>query len=175
MTEGDQTNDAPSKSQLKRESLALQKLGEQLVAMPESQFLSIPMPDELREAVRDARKMKSRRALYRQRQFIGKLMREIDASGVQTALEQQASDEKNSARRFHHLENWRDRLIAEGDALLGDLLQAYPGADRQHVRQLIRQARLERDQDKPPASARRLFRYLKSLSAATIDHDDVTN
>ncbi|NNF51192.1 MAG: DUF615 domain-containing protein [Gammaproteobacteria bacterium] len=166
MSENDTHRDAPSKSQLKRESTALQKLGEQLVSMPESQFLAIPMPEELRAAVKDARTMTSRRALYRQRQFIGKLMREIDASGVQAALEQQAAEHRNSARRFHHLENWRDRLIAEGDELLGELLEVWPEVDRQRVRNLVRQARFERDHDKPPASARSLFRYLKTLPPA---------
>ncbi len=171
MSENGDTDAAPSKSQLKRESLALQKLGEQLIAMPEAHFLKIPMPDELRDAVRQARGMKSRRALYRQRQFIGRLMREIDAGSVQAALAQHAAETKNSARRFHHLESLRDRLIAEGDDLLGELLEAYPDTDRQHVRQLVRQARFERDHSKPPASARRLFRYLKTLSPA-VDIDD---
>lgn len=162
---------APSKSQLKRESLALQKLGEQLIALPEARFLSIPMPDSLREAVTDARKMKSRRALYRQRQFIGRLMREIDAGKVKAALEQEAAEARHSARRFHVVERWRDRLIADGDELLGELLQAFPGADRQHVRQLVRHARAEQAKGKPPASARSLFRYLKSLAPAAAEDD----
>ena len=81
MNSNDRPQKSPSKSQLKRESLALQKLGERLITMPEALFLAVPMPDELRAAVSEARAMKSRRALYRQRQFIGKLMREIDASG----------------------------------------------------------------------------------------------
>lgn len=162
---------APSKSELKRESLRLQKLGEQLIALPEARLLAIPMPETLREAVREARSMKSRRALYRQRQFIGRLMRETDASDVEAALQQLAADQKTSARRFHHLEQWRDRLIEEGEELIGELLVAFPEADRQHVRQLIRQARVERDNDRPPAHARSLFRYLREQRPAATQKD----
>lgn len=170
MSGADKENGAPSKSQRKRESTALQKMGERLITMPESQFLKIAMPDALRDAVRDARKMKSRRALYRQRQFIGKLMREIDSSAIAAALAEQDLEASGAAKRFHQLERWRDRLIEQGDALLGELVHAYPAVDRQHVRQLIRQAQLERAGDKPPASARSLFRYLKSLTPAdTVD------
>lgn len=158
-------NDArPSKSQLKRESLALQKLGEQLISMPMSQFLRIPMPEDLRAAVQQARGMTRRRALYRQRQYIGKLMREIDASQIREALEQQEQRQRQAARGFHHIETWRDRLIAEGDVLLGELLEEFPVADRQHVRQMIREARRERDATLPPRHARLLFRYLQQLA-----------
>ncbi len=169
MTESNAKDGGPSKSQLKRESAALQKLGEQLIDMPQARLLAIPMPDVLREAVMTARQMKSRRALYRQRQYIGRLMREIDASGVQAALAKENADQKQAARRFHHLETWRDRLVEQGDALLGQLLEEFPGADRQHVRQLVRLAQFERANDKPPAHARSLFRYLQSLSPKTPD------
>ena len=158
----------PSKSQLKRESLALQKLGEQLISMPAARFLGIPMPDELRAAVQQARGMKRRRALYRQRQFIGKLMREIDASQIREAIEQDEQRQRQSARSFHHIENWRDRLIAEGDVLLGELLKEFPEIDRQHVRQLVREAQREHDADQPPRHARALFRYLQKLAGERV-------
>ncbi len=165
----DSSQQAPSKSQLKRESHALQKLGEKLVSMPRARFDAIDMPQKLREAVLEARNMKSRRALYRQRQYIGRLMRELDASVIRAAIEQQENEHKQAARRFHHLETWRDRLLAEGDALLGQLLEEFPDADRQHVRQLIRHAREESASGKPPAHARSLFRYLQSLPQQKTD------
>ena len=154
----------PSKSQLKRESLALQKLGEQLISMPAARFQSVPMPDELREAVQQARGMSKRRALYRQRQYIGKLMREIDAEQIRLAIEQDEERQRRAARSFHHIETLRDRLLEEGESLLGELLQEFPQLDRQHVRQLIREAQRERDAEKPPRHARLLFRYLQRLA-----------
>lgn len=156
----------PSKSQLKRESLALQKLGEQLISMPAARFLSIPMPDQLREAVQQARSMTRRRALYRQRQFIGKLMREIDASQIREAIEQDEERQRQNARSFHHIETWRDRLLDQGDILLGELLAEFPAIDRQHIRQLIREAQRERDAGKAPRHARMLFRYLQEIAGA---------
>ncbi len=164
MHSGDDTK--PSKSQLKRESLALQKLGEQLISMPAARFQGIPMPDTLREAVQQARGMTGRRALYRQRQYIGKLMREIDASQIRDAIEQDEQRHQQAARIFHHIEAWRDRLLAEGDSLLGELLEEFPTIDRQHIRQLIREAQRERDADKPPRHARLLFKYLQKLAGA---------
>lgn len=167
----DASKQGPSKSQLKRKSHALQKLGEKLVAMPRARFDAIDMPQKLREAVLEARTMKSRRALYRQRQYIGRLMRELDAGAVKSAIEQQEHEHKQAARRFHHLETWRDRLLAEGEVLLGELLAEFPAADRQHVRQLIRHARQEADSGKPPAHARSLFRYLQSLPPRKTDDE----
>lgn len=155
----------PSKSQLKRESLALQALGEQLIKMPAATFTSIPLPEQLREAVELARSMTRRRALYRQRQYIGRLMREIDASEIRRAIEENEQRHQQAARSFHHVERWRDRLINEGDALLGELLEEFPAADRQHVRQLTREAQRERDGDQPPRHARLLFRYLQKLAS----------
>lgn len=169
---GSGNNDRPpSKSQLKRESLALQKLGERLITMPEARFLAIDMPEQLRDAVREARGMSKRRALYRQKQYIGRLMRELDASSIEAALAREETEQKQAARRFHHLEAWRDRLIEEGEHLLGELLDEFPTADRQHVRQLVRQAQKEIAEKKPPAHARSLFRYLQSLRPAAADDD----
>lgn len=156
----------PSKSQLKRESLALQKLGEQLISMPAARFHDLPMPDTLREAVEQARGMTGRRALYRQRQYIGKLMRDIDASEIRAAIDEDEQRQRQAARNFHHIESWRDRLLTEGDSLLGELLEEFPAIDRQHVRQLIREAQRERDTEKPPRHARLLFRYLQKLAGA---------
>lgn len=169
MSDREKPERAPSKSQLKRESLALQKLGERLISMPETRFLAIEMPEQLRAAVIEARGMKKRRALYRQRQYIGRLMRELDASSVEAALAREEVEQKQAARRFHHLESWRDRLVEQGEALLGELLAEFPDADRQHVRQLIRHAQREQANNKPPAHARSLFRYLQGLRPAGTD------
>jgi ribosome-associated protein len=152
-----------SKSQLKRESNALQEMGEELVALPASKLARIPMPDELAEAVALARKIKARGGLKRQLQYIGKIMRSIDAEPIEQALNELKNAAGKEAAKFHRLEQWRDRLIGEGDAVMGELLEEFPHADRQHLRQLIRNAQAEAAKGKPPKSAREIFRYLREL------------
>jgi ribosome-associated protein len=152
-----------SKSQLKRESTALQEMGEELVALPASKLAKIPMPDELAEAVALARKIKARGGLKRQLQYIGKIMRSIDAEPIEQALNELRNAAGKEAAKFHRLEQWRDRLIGEGDAAMGELLEEFPHADRQHLRQLIRNAQTEAAKGKPPKSAREIFRYLREL------------
>jgi ribosome-associated protein len=152
-----------SKSQLKREAEALQEIGEQLIAMSAHELDSLPLPDGLASAIEAARQMK-KGALKRQRQYIGKLMRELDPEPIIQALEAQKTQALEQNRNFHKLETWRDRLLSEGDAALNELLDDYPRADRQKLRQLMRQAKKESEQGKPPKSARNLFRYLRELS-----------
>ena len=152
-----------SKSQLKRESHALQSLGEELVELPSSKLAKIPMPDELAEAVALARKIKQRGGRKRQLQYIGKVMRKIDAEPIQQAMDALKNDSAKDTARLHKLEQWRDRLLEEGDAALAELLEQQPAADRQHLRQLVRNAQREAKQNKPPKSARELFRYLREL------------
>ncbi|MDX1335510.1 MAG: ribosome biogenesis factor YjgA [Gammaproteobacteria bacterium] len=152
-----------SKSQLKREADALQKIGEQLINMSAHELEDIPLPDNLVSAIEDARQMK-KGALKRQRQFIGKLMRDLDPEPIIDALEARKAKALEQNRNFHRLEAWRDRLLDEADAALNEFLDDYPAADRQKLRQLIRQAKKEAEQGKPPKSARNLFRYLRELS-----------
>ncbi|RMG56208.1 MAG: DUF615 domain-containing protein, partial [Gammaproteobacteria bacterium] len=149
-----------SKSQLKREAHALQALGEALVALPLKQLEQIPMEDSLREAVMDCRAITQRGARKRQLQYIGKLMRGIDAQPIQSALEALRARGQRETHRLHLLEQWRDRLLEEGDAALGEALEAFPAAERQPLRQLVRNARREREQGRAPAMARKLFQYL---------------
>lgn len=153
-----------SKSQLKRESHALQSMGEELVKLPAAKLAKIPMPDELAEAVALARKIKARGGLKRQLQYIGKVMRNIDAEPIEQALANLKDAAGKEAAKFHRLEQWRDRLVEEGDTALGELLDAFPEADRQHLRQLIRNAQREAAKHKPPKSAREIFRYLRGLT-----------
>lgn len=153
-----------SKSQLKRESEALQALGEALVELPASKLAKIPMPGNLADAVAEARRIKAHGGRKRQLQYIGKLMRNIDAEPIQQAMEALSTEQARDNARFHRLEQWRDRLISEGDGALGELLEAYPQADRQHLRQLIRNAQREQAKGQAPKTARELFRYLRELS-----------
>ncbi len=152
-----------SKTQRKREMHALQVLGEELVTLPDSQLAQIPLPGRLREAVLDARKMTKRGALARQRQYIGRLMREIDAEPVREAVEKIRARERSQHMIFHQAERWRDRIIDEGDEAIEQLIQAYPDADRQQLRSLLLKSRRERDGDRLPAAARALFKYVREL------------
>ncbi|WP_461517395.1 ribosome biogenesis factor YjgA [Porticoccus sp.] len=153
-----------SKSAVKREMTALQKLGEELVNLSPAKLAKIPMPEQLAEAVMLARRLKNREGKRRQLQYIGKIMRVIDSEAIQQALESFHHDSLAFRQHFHRLENWRDRLISEGDRAMEDLLVDMPELDRQHLRQLIRQAQKEASQNKPPAAARKLFQYLRENS-----------
>lgn len=153
-----------SKSAVKREMTALQKLGEELVNLSPAKLAKIPMPEQLEEAVMLARRLKNREGKRRQLQYIGKIMRVIDSDAIQQALDSFHHESLAFRQHFHRLENWRDRLISEGDRAMEDLLVEMPDLDRQHLRQLIRQAQKEASQNKPPAASRKLFQYLRDNS-----------
>ncbi len=150
-----------SKSQLKRESHALTDLGKELVELPQNKLDKIPLEENLLDAVNLARRIKERGGKKRQIQFIGKLLRKADTDPIIAAMDQLKSEHLQENARLHKLEQWRDRLIEEGDSALGELLAEYPDADRQHLRQLLRNAQRESKQNKPPKSARELFKYLR--------------
>lgn len=152
-----------SKSELKRDSKALQELGSEIVKLPEAQLARIPLPDNILEAIQLARSIKARGGLKRQLQYIGKLLRNVDAEPIEQAMEKIRTNSAQATARLHRLEQWRDRLIDGGDEALGALLEEAPQADRQHLRQLIRNAQKELAANKPPKSARELFRYLREL------------
>ena len=160
----------PSKSQRKRESSALQDLGRALVKLPEDRVRRLDLPDTLRAAVLEAQRIQSHGALRRQMQYIGKLMRDVDADPIagQLAELRGASDRTKAA--FHALEHWRDRLLADDQALT-DWLARHPECDIQRLRQLIRNARKEAAQGNPPRSSRALFRMLAQVSGAAPGDD----
>lgn len=159
----DEPERGPSKSQLKREAHALQALGERLVRLKPRVLDGLPLPLELRAAVDAARAMSKREARRRQLQFIGKLMRRLDAEPIRQALDSLDAASLADKRRHHALEELVAALLAGDDARLEEFLDRHPGADRQHLRQLLRKARLEQREDKPPAARRALFRYLREL------------
>ncbi|MGX2028891.1 MULTISPECIES: ribosome biogenesis factor YjgA [Methylocaldum] len=152
-----------SKSQLKRESAALQDLGEELIGLSREQLERLDLPVELMEAVRLGQSITERGALKRQRKYIGKVLRHIDAEPIRAGLVALRNESAEAVHRQHVIERWRDRMIAEGDAAINEFLAAHPGADRQKLRQLSRDARRERDAAAAPKSARLLFRYLREV------------
>ena len=152
-----------SKSQRKREMLALQALGETLVELSAEQFSKIHLPEDLHEAVLAARNIHQHGARKRQLQYIGKLMRRVDAEPIQQQIDTLLGCSQQAAQELHRIEGWRDRLLAEGDHVLEELLGEHQDADRQYLRQLMRNAKKEALENKPPKSARGLFRYLREL------------
>lgn len=161
--------DGPSRSQLRRDAAAIFKLAENLVALSDAQLARIPLDDDMLAEVRRARAIHQQIARKRQTQFLAKCLRRLDADvidSVRAVLDGDRQLAHREAAALHQLEAWRDRLIAEGDPALDAWMALHPGSDRQHLRTLIRQARSEAERQKPPRSARELFRTLRELSAA---------
>jgi ribosome-associated protein len=153
-----------SKSQLKRDSQALQDMGSQLVEMPEGQLSKFNLPENLKAAIYEARRLKNREGKRRQLQYIGKLMRTADISFIQETLDMMDHQSQTYRQHFQQLENWRDRIISEGATAIEALIEKYPQGDRQQLRNLQRQASRELAQKKSPAAARKIFAYLRELS-----------
>ncbi len=167
---------SPSRSQQRREALAVLTLAERLVEMGERELSAVPMPDELRELVRDSRRITAQIARKRQLQFLAKIMRREDdevIDAIRRALERDRDEARRDTARLHRLEAWRERLLEEGDEALAELLAEHPEADRQRLRQLVRNARIEREKQRPPHAFRELFRELKALMAEDGDAGDV--
>ncbi len=151
-----------SKSQLKRELLALQDLGRELVALSAKDLQHLPLSDDLLEALQEARKLKMS-ALARKIRHIGKLLRNEDSDAIRDALATLRQPHVESVQAFHEVEEWRDCLLAGNTELINELCQRYPDIERQRLGQLIRNAKKEASLQKPPKSARVLFRYLKDI------------
>lgn len=154
--------DGPSKSERKREMQQRQELGEKLTRLNPKQLATIPLDDQLREAIADYLRFSQREARRRQLQFIGRLMRDADCVAIQQAWELTQAGSEASKKVQHKLEQWRDRLLLEGDEAINALLQESPGLDRQHLRQLLREAAKEKKENKAPTAARKIFQYLKT-------------
>ncbi|MFK8031533.1 MAG: ribosome biogenesis factor YjgA [Gammaproteobacteria bacterium] len=157
----DNNEELVSKTQLKREMLLLQKLGEELIELNSKQLRELPLPEELLTAVQAAQKMTKNRALYRQRQYIGKVMRRIDADPIREALEKLRHPERESKARFHKVEHWRDLLSAKPDKTT-DFVLEFPTIDRQQLGQKVRAAGKELKTGKPVGAGRALFRFIDS-------------
>jgi ribosome-associated protein len=154
----------PSKSQIKRELLALQKLGERLTRMSTTQLARMPLSETLRMALDEAHRIKSHNALRRHYRRLGKLLRDEEFAAIQQVVDEIDGIHQAGVDRFHALERWRERLIDGGSDDFGAFLEAYPNADRQRLRQLIQAVQRERAKEQPPAAYRKLFKYLREVS-----------
>ena len=162
----DDFSEEKSKTQVKRELHALVDLGERLTTLKPDLLNRLPLTDGLRRALADAPKHTAKIARKRHILFIGKLMRDQDIDAILTLIDQLDASTRQYNERFHGLERWRDRLLGGDDAVLDSFVGDYPEADRQHLRQLIRQAQHEAAQSKPPAASRKIFKYIRELDEA---------
>ena len=150
-----------SKTQLKREMLALQELGERLVALSVDELRRMKLDKDLFDAVAHAKTLRKHEAKRRQMQFIGTVMRTVDSEPLRARLDEISQTSRQANEKFHRLETLRDRLLAGDVGVFDELVAEQPDLDLQHIRQLARNAVRERDKNKPPKSGRALFRYLR--------------
>jgi ribosome-associated protein len=157
----------PSKSARKRAAHAAQDLGEALIRLRDAELDALGLPERLREAVREARQIKSRAGGARQRQYIGKLMREIDLEPIRATLAARSERDALETQLFKRAESWRERLLTEGDGALEELARLRPGLDLALFRRRIGAARHERSAGLKRATVgpagRELFRALRTL------------
>ena len=151
-----------SKSQKKREADALQKVGNQLINLSLAKLDTLPLTPNLRQAIIEAKSIKSHGAIRRQSQLIGKLMRAADSEAILAAYEAIIAEDSSQTVVFHELEIWRERLINGGKEALTEFVQEYQPADVQQLRQLIKKAVDEQNSGKHTGAAKALFRFLRS-------------
>jgi ribosome-associated protein len=159
-----------SKTRRKKEMHELQALGVALVELAESQIAALQIAEELRSAVLEAKRMRSHEARRRQLQYIGRLMRDVDPGPIRDQLDAIVGHSAQEAARHRRLEGLREKLLAD-DAALTDYVAQHAGADLQALRTLIRNARREQKEGRPPRAYRELFRLLKSIEAGTSPAD----
>ena len=165
----------PSRSEQRREALDVRNLGEKLVGLAPAHLARLPIPEELLEHIHETQRITSHIAHKRQLQFLAKHMRrESDETldAIRDAMEVGGDAAKRETALLHKVEGWRVRLLEEGDPALADLLSEFPAADRQHLRQLVRNAGEEKAKSKPPHAFRELFRELRELLAQPEQEDD---
>ena len=151
-----------SKSEIKRDAEDLKQLGEKLVNLTKANLTKVPLDDSLKDAIELAQRLQ-KEARRRQLQYIGKLLRSIDAEPIREALEKIENKHNQQQAMLHKLEILRDELVAKGDVALTDLLNEHPSADRQQLRNVIRAAQKEKEQNKPSKAYREIYQVLKTL------------
>ncbi|MBC3830023.1 DUF615 domain-containing protein [Undibacterium amnicola] len=173
--------DRPSKSELKRQMTALQKMGQELVDSARDRVKRVPMPEDVRDAILECQNITNHEGRRRQMQFVGKKMRTLDEAEValiQKTIDSWKGASKSETAAMHSLERKREKLLAKDEALT-ELMAENPELDVQHLRTLIRNARKEQAENKPPKAYREIFQILKEIQAknkaATASDDDAEN
>lgn len=172
--EFEQEYERPSKSELKRQMTALQKLGEELVAEPRDRLKRVPMPENVRDAIFECQTIKDHEGRRRQMQYVGKVMRSLEedeVAAIRKVLDSWKGASKAETAALHAIERQREKLLAD-DKVLTALLQDNPQLDAQQLRTLIRNARKEQAENKPPKAYREIFQILKQLQAKPAQSND---
>ncbi len=167
---------SPSRTQQRVEALEIRTLGEKLVALPPARFAKLPIPEELLPHILETQRITSHIAHKRQLQYLAKQMRKLsdeELTAIHEAMDDSGEALRKQTAQLHLAERWRERLLDEGDAALAELLQEFPSANRQKIRQLVRNANDEKAKNKPPRAFRELFQELKTLLAANSSSDEV--
>lgn len=152
---------APSKTRRKRDAEALQALGEELAALPAQVLDGLGLPDRLRQALADLGPIRAHEARRRQRQFIGRLMRDVDPEPLQAVIEARRQPGREATRLFREIEGWRDRLVAEGEPAERAFAARHPETDLPALAAAVRAA-----QEGRSGAARKLFRLVKTIIEA---------
>ena len=154
----------PSKSARKRDATAAQELGTKLIDLKESDLLALNLGEKLLDAILLAKRITARGGLARQRQYIGKLMRDIDTAPIEAALNAKSRATAMDAEKHKRLEAWRLRLLTEGPVALDELMKWCPQADRKSLQALINKATGAKvDSGSRDTASRELFRTLRGL------------
>lgn len=154
-----------SRTKRKEAVEALQDLGGKLVTLPKDKLDKLDLPENLRDAVLEARRITSNGAIRRQMQYIGRLMREVDTGPIADQLQRWEGKHTAENAHFHQLERWRERLLKEDDAI-SEFMRLYPQTNSQQLRTLIRNSQREHAANKPPKNSRELFRLLRDITEA---------
>ncbi|TPG10487.1 DUF615 domain-containing protein [Rhodanobacter glycinis] len=166
----DEEDYGPSRTQQRREALAVLVLAQQLVDLQPSRLAKLALPDDVRHEIDVTRRTPSHGAKKRQLAFLAKVMRRYgddDFAAVRAELGENREKQRQENAAMHRLEAMRDRLIAEDEGALSELIAEHPQVDRQHLRSLVRQARIEKEvPNKPPRAYREIFQLLKDLAKA---------
>jgi ribosome-associated protein len=161
-----------SKTKLKAEADAAQDIGKKLIDLPKDRLIKLDLPEALFDAVKEAKRLTANGAIRRQKQYIGRLMRDIDIAPIVDQLQRWEGKHNEESAKFHTLERWRERLLKEETAV-SEYIAANPQVDSQQLRTLIRNAQREETAQKPPKSSRELFKLLREIAESN-DTDDMT-
>lgn len=157
--------DGPSKSQVKREHLALQDLARELLTVPRAELAALGLSERTWAAIDETARIRDLRALRRHQKRIASLLAREDTDALRVLLDARAAHSQVGIALTHACERWRDRLLGEGDGALTEFFADHPDAERQRLRQLVRDARRDAERGRPDG-ARRLFKELRAVLTA---------
>ena len=166
----------PTRTQQRKDALAVLALANQLMELPPSKLAKLDLPEDVQREIANTRRITAHIARKRQLAFLAKVMRRHDVGifeGVRAALGENRDLQRQETAAMHRLEAMRDRLLADPDNAMGEVIELYPSVDRQHLRSLVRQAKSEKDGNKPPRAYREIYQLLKELRAANAADEDL--